>query len=168
MDPFFFWLEATPFSSWLRESPSIMVFPFVLILHTVGLAFLVGANVAFDARVLGLARGVPLLSMRRYYRSMWAGFWMNAFSGVLLLIAYPTKALTNPLFYVKLSLITLALLVGQRIRRYSMSGELAAGVRAPRPLKILAAVSLVLWLVSITAGRFLAYTCSRLTADSPC
>src|ERR687891_800408 len=111
MDPIFIWLEATPLSVWLRESPSIMVFPFVLILHTVGLAFLVGANVAFDARVLGLASGVPLLSMRRYYRSMWAGFWVNAFSGILLLVAYPTKALTNPVFYMKLSLIAAALMV---------------------------------------------------------
>jgi len=168
MDPFFVWLEATPLSVWLRESPSIMVFPFILILHTVGLAFLVGSNIALDARVLGLARGVPLLSMRRYYRAMWAGFWVNAFSGVLLLLAYPTKALTNPLFYLKLSLITVALVVGQRIRQHMISGAAPAGVRAPRPLKILAAVSLGLWLISITAGRFLAYTCTRLTADSPC
>jgi hypothetical protein len=49
-----------------------------------------------------------------------------------------------------------------------LSGALAAGAGAPRPLKILAAVSLGLWLVSITAGRFLAYTCSRLTVDSTC
>ena len=168
MDPFFIWLEATPLSVWLRESPSIMVFPFILILHTVGLAFLVGANIAFDARVLGLARGVPLMSMRRYYRSMWAGFWVNAFSGILLLIAYPTKALTNPVFYLKLSLITLALVVGQRIRQHMMSGTVAAGVTAPRPLKVLAAVSVALWLISITAGRFLAYTCSRLTVDQTC
>jgi hypothetical protein len=168
MDPFFLWLEGTSLSVWLRESPSIMVFPFILILHTVGLAFLVGANVAFDARVLGLARGVPLLSMRRYYRSMWAGFWVNAFSGVLLLIAYPTKALTNPVFYMKLALITLALVLGRRIRDYMLSGALAAGTRAPQPLRILAAVSLGLWLVSITAGRFLAYTCARLTVDTTC
>ena len=168
MDPFFIWLEATPLSVWLRESPSIMVFPFILILHTVGLAFLVGSNIALDARVLGLARGVPLLSMRRYYRAMWAGFWVNAFSGILLLLAYPTKALTNPLFYLKLSLITVALVIGQRIRQHMISGALPAGVGASRPLKILAAVSLGLWLISITAGRFLAYTCTRLTADSPC
>ena len=38
---------------------------------------------------------------------MWAGFWINALSGILLLIAYPTKALTNPLFYAKLVLIGL-------------------------------------------------------------
>ena len=168
MTPFFVWLEATPLSVWLREAPSIMVFPFILILHTVGLAFLVGANVAFDARILGLARGVPLLSMRRYYRAMWAGFWVNAFSGVLLLIAYPTKALTNPVFYIKLTLIAVALWTGRAIRRYMLSGTVAAGVRAPGSLKLLAVVSLALWLVSIVAGRFLAYTCSRLTADTPC
>jgi hypothetical protein len=168
MDPFFIWLEATPLSVWLREAPSIMVFPFILILHTVGLAFLVGANIAFDARILGLARGVPLLSMRRYYRAMWAGFWVNAFSGVLLLIAYPTKALTNPVFYLKLSLIAIALVIGQQIRRHMLAGVLAAGMRAPKPLKVLAAVSLVLWVASITAGRFLAYTCSRLMVDTTC
>jgi hypothetical protein len=168
MDPFFIWLETSPFSIWLREAPSVMVFPFILVLHTVGLAFLVGANVAFDARILGLARGVPLLSMRRYYRAMWAGFWVNAFSGVLLLIAYPTKALTNPLFYLKLTLIALALGLGQKIRGHLLSGAVAAGVRAPKPLKVLAAVSLVLWVISITAGRFLAYTCTRLTWDTTC
>jgi len=168
MDPFFVWLEATPFSTWIREEPSLMAFPFILILHTVGLAFLVGANIAIDARVLGLARGVPLLSMQRYYRAMWAGFWVNAFSGVLLLIAYPTKALTNPVFYAKLALIAAALVIGRAIRGYMLTGEIAAGVTASKPLRLLAIASLVCWGISITAGRFLAYTCSRLTADQPC
>jgi hypothetical protein len=168
MTPFFVWLEATSFSIWLREAPSIMVFPFILILHTVGLAFLVGANIAIDARVLGAARGVPLLSMRRYYRAMWAGFWVNAASGVLLLIAYPTKALTNPVFYLKLAVIAAALMLAQAIRRHMFQGSVAAGVRAPAALKLLAAVSLACWVVAITAGRFLAYTCNRLTADTPC
>lgn len=168
MDPFFVWLEGTPFSVWLREAPSIMVFPFILILHTVGLAFLVGTNVAFGARILGLARGVPLMSMRRYYRAMWAGFWVNAFSGVLLLIAYPTKAMTNPVFYVKLTVIAAALWVGGAIKRDLLGGTVPAGANAPRSLKALAVLSLALWIVSITAGRFLAYTCARLTADTSC
>lgn len=168
MDPLFLWLEATRLSTWLREEPSLMAFPFVLILHTVGLAFLVGANVAIDARVLGLARGVPLLSLRRYYRAMWAGFWVNAFSGVLLLIAYPTKALTNPVFYAKLALIAAALWLAAAIRRQMMAGTVAAGAVAPRDLKLLAVASLACWAFSITAGRFLAYTCSRLTAEFTC
>src|SRR5687767_13116084 len=168
MDPLFIWIETTRFSIWLREATSIMVFPFILILHTVGLAFLVGANVAINGRVLGLARGVPLLSMRRYYRAMWAGFWVNAFSGVLLLLAYPTKALTNPLFYVKLALIAVALWMARAIRRHADAPRVAAGTRAPQTLRALALAGMACWLIAIVAGRFLAYTCSRLTWEYSC
>lgn len=168
MNALFAWVEASPFSTFLREQPSVWVFPFVLILHTVGLAFLVGANVAIDARALGLARGVPLLAMRRFYRVMWAGFWVNAFSGVLLLIAYPTKALTNPLFYVKLALIAVGVVLAQRMREHVMTGVVAAGTDAPPRVRALAAASLLCWATAITAGRLLAYTCSRLLVETPC
>ena len=168
MDPLFLWIEGSWLSVWMREAVTIWAFPFVLILHTVGLAFLVGVNVAIDLRALGGAMGVPLLSLRRYYRWMWAGFWVNAFSGVLLLIAYPTKALTNPLFYVKLTLITVGLVLAAKIRGYMMSGTVGAHDTAPRQLRVLAAVSLLIWAASITTGRLLAYTCTRLTVDTSC
>lgn len=160
------WLEATSLSTWLRESPSLWAFPFVLILHTVGLAFFVGTNVAWDVRVLGFSLGIPLEALRRYFLVMWAGFWINAFSGVLLLIAYPTKALTNPLFYAKLALIAFGVVLAFRIRR-EVSG-LAARADAPPMARMLAAVSLVCWIAVIFAGRLLAYTCTRLTVDFPC
>ena len=166
MEPFFVWLEATSLSTWLRESPSLWAFPFVLILHTVGLAFFVGTNVAWDVRVLGFSLGIPLEALRRYFRVMWAGFWINAFSGVLLLIAYPTKALTNPLFYAKLALIAFGIVLAFRIRR-EVSG-LAARADAPPMARMLAAVSLVCWVAVIFAGRLLAYTCTRLTVDFQC
>ena len=166
MEPFFVWAEATSLSTWLRESPSLWAFPFVLILHTVGLAFFVGTNVAWDVRVLGFSLGIPLEALRRYFLVMWAGFWINAFSGVLLLIAYPTKALTNPLFYAKLALIAFGVVLAFRMRR-EVSG-LAARADAPSMARMLAAVSLVCWIAVIFAGRLLAYTCSRLTVDFPC
>ncbi len=139
----FSWIEATALSSWIRESPSLWAFPFILILHTVGLAFLVGTNVALDARLLGLGRGVPLSSMNPFFHVMWLGFWVNAFSGVLLLVAYPTKAMTNPLFYVKLGLIATGLVETQWIRRRLLrEPELGA---IPTDLKLLAGTSLVCW-----------------------
>jgi hypothetical protein len=168
MDPLFVWIETGALSTVLRESASIMAFPFILILHTVGLGFLVGANVAINGRVLGLARGVPLLSLRRYYRVMWAGFWVNAFSGALLLIAYPTKALTNPVFYLKLALIAAALWMARAIRRHAESAPVAAGVGAPQALRALALAGMACWLIAIVAGRFLAYTCTRLTWEHSC
>jgi hypothetical protein len=165
MDPVFAWIESTAFSSWLRESPSLWVFPFVLILHTVGLAFLVGANVAIDVRILGIARGVPLRSLERYHVVMWLGFWVNAVSGLLLLTAYPTKSLTNPLFYAKLMLIGAALAIAQAIRRRMPDLTTPVPAAAPPELRTLAVASLAFWALSITAGRFLAYTYSRLLVD---
>ena len=159
MDPFFTAIETTALSTWLRESPSLWAFPFVLILHTVGLAFLVGANVALDVRILGMAAGVPVTTLRRYDVVMWAGFWVNAVSGVLLLAAYPTKALTNPLFYMKLALIAAGLVLAQALRRH-----LADGPSSPRARRM-AMASLAVWAAGITAGRLLAYTYSRLTVD---
>ena len=166
MEPFFVWLEATSLSTWLRESPSLWAFPFVLILHTVGLAFFVGTNVAWDVRVLGFSLGIPLAALRQYFLVMWAGFWINAFSGVLLLIAYPTKALTNPLFYAKLALIAFGVVLAFRIRREVNGLDVRAD--APPLARMLAALSLACWIAVIFAGRLLAYTCTRLTVDFPC
>ena len=70
----------------MRETPTLWAFPFILILHTWGLAFVVGANVAIDVRVLGLARAVPALALDRYFTIMWVGFWIDAVSGVALLM----------------------------------------------------------------------------------
>ena len=56
---YFDWIERTGLSVWIRED-SVWAFPNILILHTIGLAFLVGANVALNARIFGVARGVPL------------------------------------------------------------------------------------------------------------
>jgi hypothetical protein len=68
-------------------------------------------------RVLGVARGVPLRTLERYIRRDVDGLLGQRASGVLLLIAYPTKALTNPLFYVKLALIAIGLGMWTKLRR---------------------------------------------------
>jgi hypothetical protein len=140
-------------------------FPFILILHSVGLAFLVGTCVAVDARLLGAGRAVPLSTLIRFYRVMWIGFWVNAVSGVLLLWAYPTKALTNPLFYVKLTLIVVGLVIAEWVRRRVLAAPAYESAEPPGRVKLVAAVSLGCWLTAVTAGRLLAYTYSHLMAD---
>jgi hypothetical protein len=148
--PFFHWIENTALSTWVRESPSLWSFPFILILHTVGMGFLVGANIAIDLRVLGFAPRVPIPLLEKFFIVIKIAFFVNAISGILLLIAYPTKALTNPLFYIKLSLIAFALSQTRRI--------------VYRKQKALAGVSLVSWAGAVAAGRLLAYTYKHLMA----
>jgi hypothetical protein len=161
---FFVWLEATTLSTWIRESTSVWAFPAILSLHTIGMGFAAGLNAAVDLRILGVAPSVPLLELRRFLPVMWMGFWANAVSGVLLLIAYPTKALTNPVFYVKLSFIALALVGVQSITR-SVFGDASLDFKpATRHNRWLAIGSLLCWTGAITAGRLLAYTYKHLTS----
>lgn len=163
MDSFFIWVEHTAASVWLRESLSVFAFPTILTLHTVGLAFLTGPNAALDLRLLGFAPEVPLAPMRRFFPIMWSGFWLNAVTGLALMLAYPTKALTNPLFWIKLVLIAAAITVLRRIRMLAFPEAGAEpGAAQSRHLRLLATASLLLWLATITAGRWLAYTYTRL------
>ena len=156
MDPFFLSIETSALSVWLREAITIWAFPFVLILHTVGLAFLVGVNVAIDIRALGGAMGVPLAALRRYYRWMWAGFWVNALSGVVLVVIDATRLLANPLFYVKLGFIALAVVSG-RLIAVRVFGDSRVDSGSLRMSRVLAAASLFFWIGAITAGRLTAY-----------
>src|SRR5688572_32345737 len=98
-DPFLLWLESTAFSIWMRESPSMFAFPGILAAHTVGLGLLAGLNAALDLRLLGVAPSVPPAAFLRFKPVMWVGLWVNVLSGIAVLLAYPTKALTNPVFY---------------------------------------------------------------------
>jgi len=164
VDPFFIWLESTTLSSWIRDAPTVWAFPAILTCHTIGMGIVAGVNTAIALRILGVAPTVPLAEMKRFLPAMWFGFWLNAVSGVLLLIAYPTKALTNPLFYFKLTLIALAVwfvqLIGRRVFRFPIPPDAPMPPRAKR----FAAGSIMLWAGAITAGRLLAYTYTRLTA----
>ena len=162
-DPLFLWLESTTFSIWMRESPSLFAFPGILAVHTVGLGFLAGLNGALDLRLLGVARGIPAEAFVRFLPVMWIGLWINVVSGIAVLLAYPTKALTNPVFYLKLGLIAAALVVLRALLRRTRAAQTARATT-----KMLAAVSLITWAAAITAGRLLAYTCTRLMVHSVC
>ena len=142
-------LEQTGLATWIRESGVLYAYPLILFLHTLGLSTLVGLNSAIDVRLLGFGASVPLQSLEKTFRVMWAGLALNAATGILLFIADATRHISNPAFSVKLACVALAVVVLVRIRnqvfRKNGSG------------KALAAASLTFWLVALSAGRLMAY-----------
>jgi hypothetical protein len=156
MTPFFAWLEQTGYSVWVREAPTLFAFPFMLILHAIGMGLVAGLHTSMCLRVLGIAPDIRLQAMRSFFPAWWFGLAINVFSGVSLLIAYPTKALTNPLFYLKLLLIALAVWGFLWMRRNVFGDSLPAKARA------VAMGSIFCWGTAIFAGRLLAYTYSKL------
>ena len=160
---FFMVIEESGLSIWLRESTSLFAFWFVLSFHAVGMGLLVGASVIVALRILGVAPDLPLAPLKGLYRFIWVGFWIQVVSGVFLLIAYPTKALTNPDFYIKLVSIGFAVAMMQILKNRVFADPSLGETAMMAKGKIFAAWSLVFWVGAITAGRLLAYTFSYLT-----
>jgi hypothetical protein len=158
------WIESTAFSDWIKSSPSLLAFPFFLVLHAWGMGLLAGANAALDLRILGFAPRVPLSAMVKFYPVMWIGFVVNAISGVLLFIGYPTKALTNPVFYLKLGCIAAGMVLMTWLRRNVVASDNLSRVNG----RAIALLSLLVWAGAIVSGRLLAYTCRYLMADIAC
>jgi hypothetical protein len=177
---FFIWVEGTALSTWVRESPSILGFPFILYLHTLGLAMIAGLSSAIALSLLML-RSPPRAALWRHtFRLIWIGLGINVLSGLALLAAYPAKALTNPVFYAKMLAIAIAIGIVTWLERQLTSAARpdsgvvstasagltgATALAGPTPAQRRAAVALLaLWLVATVTGRLLAYTHSMLMA----
>ena len=102
-------LEQTGFCTWVRESTSLFAFPGILLMHTIGMGLVVGINAGIDLRVLGIAPALPLAPLEKFFPIFWIGFWINAITGTILLVADATTKLANPDFYIKMIFIALAL-----------------------------------------------------------
>jgi hypothetical protein len=116
---------------------------------------LVGANWMVDLRVLGAARAIPLGVLSRAFPIMWAGFWVNATTGVLLFVADPTKG-TTTIFMWKLAIIAVGVAFVLLLKRklYGRGVEMDS---ASLGVKTMAALSLVIWIAAIATGRWMAY-----------
>ena len=149
-------LAQSSFSTWLLSSNSIWAYPTVLTLHTFGMMVLVGAALMIDLRLLGFARAIPLQSMERLFRIIWAAFALNAVTGTMLFIADADKRGPELFFWMKLAFVAVGLVSSARIRRANFQGG-ADPVVVSSADKRLAVISLLAWSAAITTGRLLAY-----------
>lgn len=163
METFFIWLESSTLSLWVRgESGAHMAFPIIIVFHALGMGFLVGVAIAINGRILGVAPKIPLTLLKNFIPVAVLAFVVNAISGILLLIGYPTKALTNPVFYIKLLCIVLALWNLSWFNKAVLTNPNYDQGDLPIRLKQLGAASTILWACAIVAGRLLAYTYTKI------
>jgi hypothetical protein len=157
---FLSWIENTALSTYIRESG--LAYPTILTLHSVGMGFLVGLNAMIDLRILGFAPKVPMASLTGFFPLMFAGFWLNLITGLLLLASAATHHLSDPVMYFKFAMIIIGMVLLRQVytgvfRDHSEPQAEAAAARR----KALAIASLVAWTLAITAGRMTAYTFYR-------
>ena len=93
MMDFLFWLERLRFCIWIRESSSIWAFPMFLFMHTLGMSMIAGIAAVVDLGILGFWPKISVKPLERLYPLMWIGFWINAVTGSVLMIADAIQSL---------------------------------------------------------------------------
>jgi hypothetical protein len=153
-------IQDSSLSTWIRESDWALFA--LLIVHTIGMAFLVGTSISMMLRILGIATQVPFNLFIRFIPLTTYGLVAAILSGVLLVVGYPAKALTNPVFYFKLVVLAIAFALTRKVMRKLFSETDAHSQPVASRTRLTAALCLLLWVVGVTAGKFLAYTNTML------
>jgi hypothetical protein len=153
------WLAAQQWSIGLHES--FYMFNWVESTHVLFLMVSLGMLVVIDLRMLGLwLSDVPASKVaHRLEKPMFVCFGVMVVTGVVLFTAIPVRYEHSIWFRVKLILLFIALInaiVFHRNLNQSV-GTWDTDKKAPRHLRRAAALSLTLWVLIVTCGRFIAY-----------
>ena len=128
-------------------------------LHFIGLCLLVGSIGAFDLRLLGIMKRVPIAAVHRFIPWGIAGFAINICSGLMFLLTEPDQYVLNASFHLKLLFLTIAGLNAGTfyLTCYREAFGAGAGLEAPRRARVIAAISLGAWIAVIVCGRMLTF-----------
>ncbi len=143
----------------LRNVPGFP--PIIQTVHILAIAAVMGSIVFINLKILGVAVPSQRLSemIQRLLPWTWWALLLLAISGVVFIIARPDKYFFNPVFGIKFALLTPAVLFAWIIHRKNSSepGYWEVSVLRRVSARTIAAVSMILWLGVMMAGRWIAY-----------
>lgn len=147
------WLSHTPLSQVIQRTHGAIAG--IQVVHIICLATLVGLALGLSLRVAG--RGFtaePLRSLAgRFIPAMWICLGVLLASGSLLIIAEPFRTIRNPMFYTKMSLLLVAIVITLWLSSVARREPEAPTI----PRAAVAALYMLVWFGIIVAGRFIAY-----------
>jgi len=134
-------------SAWLYTTSNL--------LHVLGAAFVVGGIAVFDLKVV-VERGKNAWQVGRYAIPLAAsGLALQIPTGVVLLAVEARALGVNPAFYAKLAFIVVGLVNVALF--HARFGHVLRGHAIPQEARIYAVVSLAAWILTLLAGRVIAY-----------
>jgi hypothetical protein len=135
--------------------------PIIQTVHILGIAAVMGSIVIIDLKVLGLALPSQRTGelVRRVMPWLWCALPVLAVSGLVLVLARPARYAVNPVFGLKFTMLVPAVVLAAVLqlagRRDPDFWERSPGRRASA--RIIAGLSLLLWIGVVLAGRWIAY-----------
>jgi hypothetical protein len=153
------WLSETPLSLTIQNVSWII--PSVQTIHIACIAIVISSVFLMDLRLLNIAgRGQPTAAYAaRFLPWIWYTLPVLLVSGSILIIGEPSRSLENPAFQLKMCLLVGAMIataiLHRPIGKEPAYWELTAGHRTTA--KVIAVISLALWVGIVFAGRWIAY-----------
>jgi Family of unknown function (DUF6644) len=128
-------------------------------IHFLGLSMLVGCVGAFDLRLLGVGKRIPIAALHKLIPLGLLGFAINLSTGSLFLLTEPDQYIYNPSFQFKMLFIAVAGINALMFYKTSWGRATAdnAVPDAPRAAKVAAVISLSVWIAVIVCGRLLTF-----------
>ena len=161
MHNFHDFLEAvrqSPLSQLLQDVRWLI--PTIQSIHIMALALVFTSAAVVDLRLLGAGdKSQPLSRMTKRFLP-WVGWGVVVLlvTGLLLMVAEPTRAILNPYFQIKMLLLAI---VGWMTWQIAQGAErhtgVFAGIVGSGSAKTVAIASIVMWLAIIGFGRWIAY-----------
>lgn len=126
--------------------------------HILGIGLLFGAIATLDLRLLGAFRAAPLaLFGPPLARVAAAGLGLAALTGLWLFSTRPGAYLENPAFLAKLGLVGAGLVNLAVLRGNPGWRRALAGAAVPASVRAAALVSLLAWVGTVVAGRWIGF-----------
>ena len=125
--------------------------------HFIGLSIMMGALIVMDLTVMGFLPGIPLARALKLVPFALLGFALNLISGAGFFCFNPGGYWSNPAFRLKMLAVVLAGFNAAWFIFFEQHRLLArdSSQTAPWSAKTTAALSLLLWLAVMLAGRLL-------------
>lgn len=148
-----------PVALWLQGH--FYAIPAFQTLHILAIAVLFGSALMLNLRVLGLNGGDVGLedALRRYCAWIWSALLALVLSGVVLLISEPVRNMINPIFWIKMATLIVAVAASlsfQRAVRLRMD-TWDVSPAGHVTLRTSAVLITLLWCAVIAGGRWIAY-----------
>jgi uncharacterized membrane protein SirB2 len=147
------------FALWLQSH--FYAIPAFQTLHILAIAVLFASTLMLSLRVLGFNGGDQSLAeaMRRYRPWIWSALLCLVASGIVLLISEPVRNMINAIFWIKMSLLVVAVGFSLAFQR-SIRARMATWDASPDghvSLRIGAVAIVLLWCAVMAGGRWIAY-----------
>jgi hypothetical protein len=141
LDKFCTWLEETPLSQAIQGAGWVV--PSVQTIHILAIAAVMASVLMLALRLAGIVwRDQPLpLVYRRFRPVIWWSLPVLLATGIVMIIGEPARSLANPVFQLKMALLVSAIVV----------------TLLPFRNRLIAIVSMALWVGIVFAGRWIAY-----------